>query len=352
MEYSTPCTCVWEITMGCNMRCKHCGSICENALPDELSTEEAFKFIDMCVDIGIEWISISGGEPFTRRDLIEIVEYARKKGIMVNIITNGWLIDEDAAKRLGRLDCVRVLISLDGPKEVHDFIRKPGAFERALKSYRILKSNKVELGCITTLTKKNINHLDELKETLIKEEVTCWQLQIGCPMGNLSENCDWILDPVDVNKVIDYCFKVSMEGKIDVYPADCIGYYNEKLIEIYKKAYHTNEIIEWNGCSAGVNSFGLLHNGDVIGCTSIRNKEFIEGNIRERSLREIWEDPNSFLWRRNFKKEDLKGDCLKCSYAEQCLGGCFNIRFTMNRSFYSENLYCTQNLIMKERKNS
>ena len=167
-------------------------------------------------------------------------------------------------------------------------------------------------------------------------------------MGSLSKNSDWLLEPSDIPKVIDYCFKVSLEGKIAIYPADCIGYYNEKQREIYKRAYHAEDIIEWDGCSAGIYSFGLLHNGDVIGCTSIRSKEFVEGNIRERSLREIWEDPNSFLWRRRFKKEGLKGDCLKCKHAEKCLGGCFNARLTLNKSFYSENLYCTQNLIMKK----
>ena len=62
-----PITCVWEVTMGCNMRCGHCGSSCEKPLPDELSTDEAFKLIDMLEDIGIEWVTLSGGEPLTKR---------------------------------------------------------------------------------------------------------------------------------------------------------------------------------------------------------------------------------------------------------------------------------------------
>ena len=61
-----PRTCVWEVTMGCNMRCGHCGSSCKTALPGELTTQEAFNFIDMCDDAGLEWINLSGGEPFTR----------------------------------------------------------------------------------------------------------------------------------------------------------------------------------------------------------------------------------------------------------------------------------------------
>ncbi len=349
-----PITCVWEITMACNMRCKHCGSICENALPGELTTEEALKFVDSCAEIGMQWISISGGEPFMRKDLVQIIKYAIEKGLGINIITNGWFINEEIAKELGSLGGgVRVMISLEGPEYIHDFVRKQGSFQRSKKSFETLNKYGVETGSITTITKQNIDHLDELKYFLIENGVKCWQVQIGLPMGSLGKRPDWVLDPKQMNDIIDYCYKVSKEGKIDIFPADCIGYYNSKQDEVYKRSYHCDEnekIPEWEGCTAGIYSFGILHNGDIIGCTSIRNKEYIEGNIKEKSLREIWENPDNFSWRRKFTKENLKGDCLKCSYAERCLGGCPNTRRCMNGTINSENLYCTQNLLLKENR--
>lgn len=345
-----PITCVWEITMACNMRCKHCGSVCKNALPGELSTEEALKFVDSCADMGMVWISISGGEPFTRKDLVQIVKYAVEKGVGINIITNGWLINEEIAKQLGDIGGgVRVMISLEGPEYIHDFIRKKGSFQRSKKSFEILKKYEIESGCITTLTKQNLAHLDELKYFLIQNGIGLWQVQLGLPMGSLGKHADWVLDPEQVPDIIDYCYKVSNEGKIDIFPADCIGYYNDKQDQIYKNSYHCDNIPTWNGCAAGIYSFGILHNGDIIGCTSIRDKEYIEGNIKDKSLKEIWENPNSFSWRRKFTKENLTGDCKKCSYAEKCLGGCPNTRKCMNGTINSENLYCTQNLILKEK---
>ncbi len=345
---SNPITCVWEITMACNMRCKHCGSACKEALPGELTHEEAMKFVDTCSEMNMEWINISGGEPFTRKDLVEIVKHAVEKELGVNIITNGWLINEDIAQELGKAsDLLRVLISLDGPEYIHDFIRKPGSFNRAKKSFEVLSKNGVKTGCITTLTKKNIDHLDELKHFLIREGVDVWQVQIGLPMGTLAEHPDWLLNPEDVENIIEYADKVSKEGEIDIFPADCVGYYDKRLDEIYKRSYGVEEIGPWEGCTAGVRSFGILHDGSILGCTSIRDKKFIEGNIKERSFKEIWEDPNSFSWRRQFTKDNLKGDCQKCSYAEKCLGGCFNTRLAINGSIDSENLYCVQNLLMK-----
>lgn len=73
---------------------------------------------------------------------------------------------------------------------------------------------------------------------------------------------------------------------------------------------------------------------------SIRDKEFVEGNIKERSLRKIWEDEGSFLWRRSLTKDKLKGACHSCRYGSKCLGGCVNTRLTMNGDIYSENQYC------------
>lgn len=68
-----PVTAVWEVTMGCNMRCKHCGSSCAQPLPDELTTGEALDIIGQLSAIGLRWITLSGGEPLTRHDLSNLI---------------------------------------------------------------------------------------------------------------------------------------------------------------------------------------------------------------------------------------------------------------------------------------
>lgn len=334
--------------MACNMRCKHCGSSCSTPLPNELTTLEGFKFIDMCKSIGLEWISLSGGEPFCRSDLLLLLKYLNKCNIPANIISNGWLITEEIAKELSLIKPVRVMISVDGPKAVHDLIRKPGAFDRAFKSFELLQKYRIMSGCITTLTKTNMDSLEELYQSLLKANVQCWQFQLGMPMGNLAKNKEMLLEPEDLPKLIDYFHSKSIENKIGVFPADCIGYYDEKVDDMLKRAFMRDVAPVWRGCNAGKRSFGLLHNGDVIGCTSIRDKEYIEGNIKERSLRDIWEDPNSFSWNRKFSKERLAGECKNCKYSEQCLGGCANVRLTTKGTVDSENKYCTYNLNLKK----
>lgn len=346
MEYK-PITCVWEVTMGCNMRCGHCGSSCSEPLPDELNTEEALALCSQIADLGLKWVTLSGGEPLTRKDLPSIVKSLSEKQVAVNIITNGWLMKPDMANRLKESGVATVAISIDGTEEIHDSIRKESAYKHAEKAFKALRKSGIKIGAVTTITKKNFDLLDQIKEELIRMEVGSWQLQLGLPMGNMKEKPDWVIEPNQVNDILDFCYKTAKEGNIKIYPADCIGYYTKKELMTKRISYGNNYVSIWDGCNAGVRGFGILQNGDILGCTSIRDKEYIEGNIRERSLYDIWNDKNSFLWRRNMEKKKLSGLCSSCRYGSKCLGGCPNTRLTMNGDIYSENQYCSYHLELK-----
>ncbi|MGC6174518.1 radical SAM protein, partial [Lacrimispora sp. 38-1] len=344
-------TCVWEITMGCNMRCKHCGSSCAEALPDELNTEEALNVCDQIADMGLKWITLSGGEPLTRKDVHLLVKRLSDKGVSVNIITNGWFLEEEMVLKLKGSNISTIAVSIDGTEEIHDNIRKKGAFAQARKAFQLMKREGIQTGAITTVSKKNIEFLTELKENLISMGVDSWQVQIGLPMGNFKKRPEWVLDPEQVNDLIDFCYDTAKEGRIKIYPADCIGYYTKKEMEIKRISYNTPIVSLWDGCNAGTRSFGILHNGDILGCTSIRDKQYVEGNLRNESLRSIWESDEKFSWCRSMKKCQLDGDCNICIYGKKCLGGCPNTRLTMNGSIYSENQYCAYNLELKDMKN-
>lgn len=339
MKYR-PITCVWEVTMGCNMRCGHCGSSCSEPLVDELNTKDALNLCSQIADLGLKWVTLSGGEPLTRKDLPAIAKGLTEKGVAVNIITNGWLMTPALARELSESQITTVAISIDGTEEIHDSIRKEGAYKHAQKAYDILKENGIKTGAVTTITKRNIDNLEQLKEELIHMEVDSWQVQLGLLMGNMKDNQDWVIEPDKVKDIINFCYDTAKEGRIKIFPADCIGYYTKKELKTKRISYGNENVSIWDGCNAGIRGFGILQNGDILGCTSIRDNEFVEGNIKERSLREIWEDEGSFLWRRSMTKDKLKGACHSCRYGSKCLGGCANTRLTMNGDIYSENQYC------------
>jgi radical SAM protein with 4Fe4S-binding SPASM domain len=349
MNYQ-PVTAVWEITMGCNMRCGHCGSSCKEALSDELTTDEALKVCQSMSNLKMKWVTLSGGEPLTRKDWYILAENLSKKGIIPNIISNGWLINDDIIQKAKKSNIGTFAISIDGLEDTHDKIRKKGSYKRVINAFNLLHKYNQTSGAITTVINENINQLHELKEVLIKNNVNSWQLQIGLPMGNLSSSDNSIISPEKIDYLIDFIYQTAMEGKIVVFPADCLGYFTEKEAIIRQVSSNHFEPIMWQGCNAGKRSFGLLHNGDVLGCTSIRDKKFIEGNVKNTDLENIWSKNNSFSWARNLKKKELDGNCKECEYGDVCLGGCPNTRLTTNGSIYSDNIYCSFNNAIENTK--
>jgi radical SAM protein with 4Fe4S-binding SPASM domain len=343
-----PITAVWEITMGCNMRCKHCGSSCTNPLPDELSTEEALDLVDQIADLGLSWITLSGGEPFIRKDWHLIARRLSDKGVIPNIISNGWLVTDDTISKIKEAKVGTIAISLDGLKETHDFIRKPGSYDRVIKALQQFVANEVVCGVVTTISNANIHQLKDLRNVLIDLKVPYWQVQIGLPMGNFAKEEAFILKPEQINDIIDFCYETAKGGEITLYPADCIGYYNIKELETRQIAHNTESLPLWRGCNAGKRGFGVLHNGDIMGCTSIRDRQYIEGNIRTTSLKDIWNNPDNFKWNRTATKAQLKGECNQCKFGNECLGGCPNTRLTMEKDLFAENKFCSYNVGMKK----
>lgn len=349
MKYQ-PITGVWEITMGCNMRCMHCGSSCESALEDELSSEEALKLCDDIGDMGLKWITLSGGEPFTRKDWYKIVDRLSSNGVMANMISNGWMLDKETLRKAKQCNVSTIAISVDGTEEIHDEIRKKDSFRRLSEAFELMHEIGITSGAVTTVSTKNMDILNDIKEFLISKNVSFWQLQIGLPMGNMAKNSDMTIMPKDIDRLLDFIYETAAEGRIKVYPADCIGYYNQKESEIRKILFQNTKDTHWDGCHAGQRSFGILQNGDILGCTSIRNKEFVEGNIRARSLKEIWEDPDNFKWSREMSKNKLEGNCKICDFGDICKGGCPNTRLTTKGDIYKENKYCSFNYALDKTK--
>ena len=347
VEYK-PLSFAWEITMGCNMRCKHCGSSCEDQLRGELSTEQAMAVCDKLKELGVKLVTLTGGEPTIREDWLLIMVRLKENGIYPTIISNGWLVNEQLADQFVAAGLRDFAISIDGMKDSHDFIRRTGSFERILKAITVLRQKDIRIAINTTINNRNIKELPQMKLLLKELGVTYWQLQFAMPMGTFHLNQDdLMIAPEQIDEIIDFAYE-NMDDDLKIYLGDCIGYYNAKEATVRNRTAGETDWI-WSGCSAGKYTMGILHNGDIVGCTSIRGKEFIEGNILTDDIHEIW--ANGFSWNRNLKKADLPGFCGECAYGDMCLGGCASSRYCTGGSIKSENLFCSyRNFVFAEAK--
>lgn len=329
-------TCVWEITLACCFSCKYCGSKGGRARENELTTEECLNVADQLKELGCRRVSMIGGEIFMRRDWPKIVGRLADNKIAVNIITNGFIFSEEILSEMKRLDIESVSVSIDGPRNVHDRYRQDGSFDRALKAIEVLCKNGFAVSVISTLNKENSQTLNELYGVLKEYPIFAWQLQACSPMGNAANGeIDYRFD---FKQVIDFVAKNIRTAPFAIGVADNIGYFTPN--EGYIRGDLSGETY-YRGCGAGLDAIGIDSVGNVRGCESMYDECFNEGNLREKSLREIWENPDGFAYNRKFKLDMLTGKCAECSVGQYCGGGCRSYNHFVHGKLY-ESPFCAR----------
>lgn len=326
--------CVWEITLACCFSCRYCGSKGGKARENELSTEECLNAADQLAELGCRRVSMIGGEIFMRADWKQIVKRLSGHDIRVNIITNGFLFRKELIDDLKDAGIESVSVSLDGPEEIHDKYRQKGSFNRAIRAMEDLLAEGISVSVISTLNSENVKHLEEMFGFLGRYDIYAWQLQACSPMGNAANN--GIDYRFDMQTVIDFVASHMYEASFALGVADNIGYFTEE--EGYIRGVKSGDAY-FRGCSAGISSIGIDSVGNVRGCESMYDDAFIEGNIREQSLRSIWEDPDKFAYNRKFTKESLTGKCAECELGEYCGGGCRSYNYFVHRKLF-ESPFC------------
>ena len=323
---------VWEITLACNMNCSHCGSSAGSARPDELTTQECFDLCEQLAGLGCGTVALMGGEPFIREDWFAIGQCVRDLGMDVSIVSNGWDLAHHMDE-LGRLEPKVVGLSLDGLQATHDVIRTPGSFARVMEAVRLLRDQSVQTTLITTVSMLNFRDLPSLGE-LIPGTGANWQLQIAMPFGNFRR--EQMISPEEYYALGMFIATQRIRHPFHEMPvvgAHCFGYYSDVLPGSRR----------WTGCTAGMTSIGIPSDGGIVGCLSMGNDRFMEGNIRERSLADIWNHPSSFAYNRRFSTRDLEGECRSCAHGPACRGGCNSVSFNLTGTFHGDP-YCFRTL--------
>jgi len=155
----TPFLVSWEITKRCNARCQYC-NIWNNA-SEELDTKQALSIIEELSSLGTRMIQFTGGEPLLREDIGIILDYCHKKGILTSMNSNGFFV----SRRINEIATLYLLgISLDGPEEIHDYIRGKGSYRGAIEAIAIARDKGIRVRLLVVLSQCNLNAIDFLLE--------------------------------------------------------------------------------------------------------------------------------------------------------------------------------------------
>ena len=323
---NAPRACVWELTLACNLRCKHCGSFAGSRRDDEMTLEENLDVADQLAALGCRRVTLSGGEPTLNHDWDRIGKRLADHGIKVNLISNGWHWDATHVERAKAAGLLGAAFSLDGFKAEHDEFRQAGSFDRVVAAIDACVAGGLPVAVNTTVNKLNQRMLRPLRDFVAERGVFSMQVQLATPSGNMSEHRDLVVDPADLVWLVPELAAICRLNtrKFFAVAADDIGYYGKPESGLRDDG---GELPFWIGCRAGCQVVGIESGGNVKGCLSLPSSmhgeaQFVEGNLRDKPLAEIWNGANAFAYNRQWTESNLTGFCRVCRYREFCRGGC------------------------------
>jgi len=338
-----PRVAVWELTLKCNLNCRHCGSKAGKARSDEMSLPQCLKLAEQLAELKCKYMTLSGGEPLLRRDWPLIAEKCVELGITTGMISNGTLWNKNIVSTIKTIGLESVAFSVDGFKENHEYQRRvKGQWEQVLAAIDMAVEQGLRVSVVTTINDRNLHELEDLRELLREHGVGRWQVQFATPTGNMAANRSLVMKPQDILYAVPLIAKMCRDGQLPkVYPGHDVGYYGEPE-ENLRDPKAT--IPFWTGCSAGCSVIGIESNGNIKGCLSLpsaMNNEdaFVEGNVCDEPLRDIWFREGAFAYNREHSVSTLGGFCKTCDYAEICRGGCTWTCYAEG-GFVRDNPYC------------
>ncbi len=165
-EENFPLRVMFELTYRCNFKCRHCYVPNSYRKRGELKTREIFSILDQLAEIGCFYLGFTGGEPFVRNDLMDILRYAKRKGFEIIIYSNGSLIDERIADELSVLRPNKVDITIPAvTKDAFEKItRQCGSYSKVFKAINLLHKKGVNLGFKTCILKENHLQIKDIRD--------------------------------------------------------------------------------------------------------------------------------------------------------------------------------------------
>ena len=286
-----------ELTQCCNLNCVHC-YVPRKYDNKELDYKDICRVIDMMVEEGCLWLLLTGGEIFTRKDFLDIYVYAKKKGLCINLFTNGTLIDHDIADILNEFPPSLIEISLYGiTKETYEAVTQThGSYERCRRGINLLLERSLPVRLKTVAMDINQHEIWKIKE-FAKE------LNVGFRFSTIIfPKLNGCKDPIE--------HRISPEEvvKLDMADKDRLENFL-KFIEKRQKMPQTKFLYN---CRAGKNSCHIDAYGNLFLCISNRTVSY---DLKKGDFREGW---RHFLPQLLSQQQSAKYECGSCELKPFC----------------------------------
>ncbi len=310
---NAPICLTWELTYACNLACVHCLSSSGRRDPRELSTAEAKVFIDELQRMQVFYVNVGGGEPTIRNDFWELTSYAIEHHVGVKFSTNGYRIDDEAARLIAASEYLDVQISLDGASAaVNDAVRGAGTYATARRAMdRLAHAGARGFKLSVVVTRENVNELDDFKALADTYDA---QLRLTR------------LRPAGRGADVWHDLHPTAEQQRTLY--DWLLANGEHVLtgdSFFHLAAYGEALPGLNLCGAGRVVCLIDPVGDVYACPFAIHEEFLAGNLRDSGgFARVWQSSPLFT---SLREAEHAGTCSSCSAFDACRGGCMAAKF-------------------------
>lgn len=325
----------WNVTYACNFHCAICFADAGTGLPDELSTAEALRLVDQAADCGVKDIIVSGGEPFARPDLVEILARMGQRGVTARVATNGSLIDADLLKRLRddtEVTSFQVSIDCLDPElyaALHD--TEPAMLGHVLRTLKLMQKNGFHTTVSTRLAPTTLPGIPGLMDRSLQEG---WStLTVHVPVHTHRAEGAFAQD-ADALATLEPAFEhfARLPGKWLVETYIPWAQYHPLMVRLADKI----RIIH-RGCRAGRDRLAVHPDGTISPCVCMDVPQARLGNVRQDDLADVFENaPLCQLLRHPLEH----GLCEDCPHVLTCGGGCRAAAVALTGRFDGQDLSC------------
>ncbi len=325
-KYNIPMDVSIELTHHCNFRCQHC-YIPDFSAPDLLSTERLLTLLEELADMGTMFLTLTGGELFLRRDWLTVAKRARQLGFALRLFSNGTLIEDQVADDIVDL-AAAVEISLYSMDEAtFELIsQRPGSFAKTLAGIERLRDRNVEVLLKAPMMTHNFRQLDA---------IAAYAEQIGAGF----QASPTIMAKKDGDRST-LALRVPQEELIPHYGGPHLGCHVPEPDN--NDPRHDGPL-----CAAANRYCNITSSGDVMACNILPGAD---GNVRERSFRDVWENSPWLNQVRNIRRNNLH-TCKSCSKLSTC-GRCHAQALVEDGDLYGPSSYAQERAAIFEQLTS
>lgn len=296
-----------EVTRRCPLECQHCYNNLpmgdKDARSREMTTEEHFRMLDELVEMGCFWLLYTGGEIFARKDFLEIYTYAKKKGFLITLFTNGTLITEKIADYLVEWPPFAIEITLYGrTKETYEELTAiPGSYERCLRGIKLLRERRLPLKLKTVATSINKHEISAMRQ--FAEEELGVEFKFD---GQINPRIDCSQSPLAVRLTPEEAVA------LDLHAPTGISEYRRLAKHDLENPPNLSKIDTVYSCGGGMNSFAINPYGEMSICIISQRERFA---VRDSGLRQAWEGS---LHQVRTQKRMQMTKCTQCRIQSLC----------------------------------